>query len=349
MLTSTVSSQSAGFSIPVAIVSALGAFVLSMVSTYFIRYKAVLDVPNRRSAHKTSRPTLGGIGIILGFWGGSLCILFFAQGLWGNREWIALGVMTLATAVVIIDDLIRPLKVWEKTALQFIAVVCLLNWGGSFETITLPFMGVWTFTGIEGQVITAVWLMAICNIVNFMDGIDGLVSVHTALVCLFVLLWNVSGDVGLSYMVLSFLFAIFGFLIYNFPPASIFMGDVGSFFIGFFLGTIGIMGEAEAIPWWIYLLPLSFFLHDTLYTLIRRIINRENILVAHNKHLYQRLSRIGWSNFRICMVTLIVPLIGGGAGSLLLSEKTDWGVCSVFLMGLILVLGTFWVERNSDF
>jgi Fuc2NAc and GlcNAc transferase len=129
---------------------------------------------------------------------------------------------------------------------------------------------------------------------NFMDGIDGIVSVHAvaAGAASAALLGITGGPWGLPLCLSA---AAAGFLLLNRPPARLFMGDVGAHFIGFVLAATGIAGACAGLPLWTAFVLHGGVLFDTGYTLWRRALHRENLLQAHQKHLYQRLVRCGWS------------------------------------------------------
>jgi len=148
--------------------------------------------------------------------------------------------------------------------------------------------------GWFGHLLAAIYLVWLLNLYNFMDGIDGIASVEAICVCIGgALLYAWLGDIqGALVTVLSLAAAVLGFLIWNFPPARIFMGDAGSGFLGITLGVLSLQAAAVSPELlWAWLILLGVFIVDATYTLLRRLLRGDRVYEAHRSHAYQYASR----------------------------------------------------------
>jgi UDP-N-acetylmuramyl pentapeptide phosphotransferase/UDP-N-acetylglucosamine-1-phosphate transferase len=337
---------------PVVGVAAAGvAFLVSVVVTYLVfrvtRRWELLDRPNERSSHLVPTPTGGGLGIIAGVWCGAgiLALSGSGGGLLLGEGLAAWGAGTLVLMVLLTDDLVRPLRVTEKAVLLAVATIAWLALGPRLQVVSLPGTGPIEL-GAWSWIVTALWLLAVSNAFNFMDGIDGITSVQTLCVTGFLLLflWRLGTAWGEAGILLA---GTAGFLLFNRPPARIFMGDVGSTFLGFTLAAFGVLAVKAGLPFWLLLLFLGYYGVDTGYTLVRRAWRGENPLRAHRQHLYQRLNRFGCSPGQIDLWVLAVNLVLGAGGFLWVFESRFWGVVLVAAGGLLLLLEVIWVERRD--
>ena len=334
----------------IALVACCVSFVVACLGTWMVlkvdRRWRLLDDPDERSSHRVPMPTAGGLGIIAGFWSGWGILSLAGDSILLFRvSPYALVVTGLVLLLLVVDDLLRPLRVGEKMFLLCLATGVWLCWGPHLEWVTLPGLGR-VELGYWGWGLTIFWFLSMCNAYNFMDGIDGITSVQTVSVCCFALLclWRLDvfgGEVALLMV------ATGGFLVFNAPPARIFMGDVGSTFLGFFLAAVGILGERIGLPVWLVVLFMGYYLFDTGYTLMRRMLRGENVLKAHRKHLYQRLDKLGWSHLKIDLWVLSINLILGAGGYMYLFVSRGWGLSLVALGGGLLIGETVWIERKD--
>lgn len=326
------------------------AFVLSCTCTWAMlrgaRGWGALDRPNERSAHQRPTPTLGGVGVVAGMWGAQ------AAGLLTGRLDTQVAWPLLAGSVLLLvsirDDLGKPLSATEKLALLLLACAAWLWWGPRLEGLALPGghhleMGLWSWP------LTILWLLWLCNVYNFMDGIDGLSGVQAMGAGAWIALWTWESAPSLAWVGLALMAATAGFLVFNFPPARIFLGDVGALCLGFWLAGLGILGERAGLPLWIMALPLGCYLYDTSYTLVRRILRGDNVLRAHNLHLYQRLTRAGWSHLQVDLGVLLLTLLLGGSGQAFLQGALLVGILLLAAAVLTLAGVTLWIERKVPF
>jgi Fuc2NAc and GlcNAc transferase len=294
----------------VALVLALGFGVGSWLGTGAVRRyalaRALLDIPNRRSSHRTPTPRGGGLAIAA-----SACSGIAVLAALG---WVA---PTLATALVgggvavagvgWLDDR-RGVSAGARAAVHAVAAAWAVYWLGGFDTLRL---GTVTLRlGVVGHVAAAVWIVWAANLYNFMDGIDGLAGVEGVTVGGFgATLLAASGDPSLAGVSLLIAAASAGFLWWNWSPAQIFMGDVGSGLLGFLLGTLSIASErAGSVPATAWVLLFGVFVFDATVTLVRRILRREVWYAAHRSHGYQRAVQSGWTHARVSAVVALINL-----------------------------------------
>jgi UDP-N-acetylmuramyl pentapeptide phosphotransferase/UDP-N-acetylglucosamine-1-phosphate transferase len=291
-----------------------GAFGLSCLCVAGLRYLAVermLDIPNVRSSHTRPIPRGGGLGIVLG-------VLIGAWGLFilkiisvPIRE---IGALSLAGGIVALvgwlDDIHRlPYQV--RLVVQVISSAIILIVIGYFKKITIPIVGEIHLYSI-GIPFALLWMMGLTNAYNFMDGIDGIAGGQAVVAGLG---WTIIGIMGeqtfVGFFGVLLAASSLGFLIYNWPPARIFMGDVGSAFVGFTLAVIPIIA-AQRDPRFMVVGVLMVwpFIFDTSFTLVRRFVNKENIFVAHRSHIYQRLIICGYSHRFVTLIYVGLALIG---------------------------------------
>lgn len=238
------------------------------------------DTPNHRSSHDRPIPRLGGVGIVVG----SLLGIAIA-GATADARIAAVSLGALAMAIVgLIDDL-RPIAARTKLALQLFVAGSVVIAVQPQWTLDLPGLTL-SVTSWHGLVAAAIWIVGMCNAVNFMDGIDGLAASSIAAVALAASVFG--GDAG-SVMFLAIASAAGGFLIWNWHPASIFMGDSGSQFLGFAVAS-GLLISADGMPVIPALILLAPLLLDSGVTLAARAARHERLFEPHRGHLYQRLS-----------------------------------------------------------
>lgn len=274
----------------------------SGVGTRFVlahaRRVSLFDVPDHRSSHTSPKPRGGGLSIaalwVLG--------LPLAAGI-GVLPWrigLALtGGGALVAAVGWIDDHghVAPRIRFAAHLAAAVWTVALL--GG----LSAPVIGPYTLElGILGSAVAVLGLVWMINLYNFMDGIDGIAGVEALTGGLAVaVLLGARGDGSLAFLPVGLAGAAAGFLLWNWAPARIFMGDVGSGLLGYAFGALALAGETAAgVPAAILLVPLGVFILDATVTLGRRLGRGERVYEAHRSHVYQRLLQEGWDPRRIC-------------------------------------------------
>lgn len=257
----------------------------------------LMDIPNHRSAHTIPTPRGGGLGFLLAFLLGLPVLLWLRPDLSPRLVWQVLSVLAPLALVGFLDDR-QSLPARTRYGVQLLSASLAVLWFGPFPQPWLAPLG------LVGQAIaillTLIGFTALVNLTNFMDGLDGFVGSISALqLTLLGLLLN-------QPLWLLLAAALIGFLRWNWAPAKIFMGDVGSTTLG---GAVAIaLMQAPSQPWALLALTLPITA-DAIYTLSRRLSQGENIFAPHRSHLYQRLHQNGWTAPTITLTYLTYTLV----------------------------------------
>lgn len=274
----------------------LAAVLTAAVRKITLRHN-LLDVPNGRSSHKRPTPTSAGLAIVLSFSLFSVAADRLSDDGLGRALVPLLCCSGVIAALGLLDDL-RNLSARVRFLTQIAAAVAFCLWFEPLKTLSLPGWGT-ILLDAWALPFSVLWLVAMTNFYNFMDGIDGIAGGTAVIVGLFMAC--AFGTVGAPIATpLLLAAACAGFLTHNYPPARIFMGDVGSGFLGFIFAALTIIGnQALNLPATGFVLGLGMFILDTSFTLIRRIAQGERWYAAHRTHYYQRLVQAGWSHRRV--------------------------------------------------
>jgi Fuc2NAc and GlcNAc transferase len=277
--------------VSVAVIAALiAAFVVSLAIVRFVERRAhalgLIDRPNARSSHVEPRPRGGGLGIAAG-----VVVAIAVMAAFGGAP--STPVLVVVTGALFVaasglwDD-VRGLGVGPRLVVQIAAAVWVVAMRGGLDRLPLPAPADVPI-GAVGVVIAVIWIVAVTNFFNFMDGADGLAAGQgiVTLAALAVVIW----PDGAALAAIAAAAATMAFLLRNWSPARIFMGDVGSAFLGFLLAALPFAEPAAIRPDVVFLvgISLSLFLFDPVVTLVARTLRGEPIGVAHREHLYQRL------------------------------------------------------------
>jgi Fuc2NAc and GlcNAc transferase len=293
-----------------AIISiALGAFIISALSTGVVRRLAlayrVMDVPNERSSHSLATPRGGGLAIVAGVTIVAAVMAF--DGLLRLDMLAAIVGGGTAVAVVGFLDDRSPLPVWVRFLVHVAAAVWAVFWIGG-----VPRLGVSSNLVVMGwlvpvlAVLSIVWVL---NLFNFMDGIDGLAGSEAVFVASggALLTFLTGGSNQLTAVATAVSGASCGFLLWNWPPAKVFMGDVGSGYLGYVIAVLALAaGRANPTGIWVWLILGGVFFADATITLLRRLTRGERLYEAHRTHAYQWLARRWGSHRRVtCAVSIM--------------------------------------------
>jgi len=271
------------------LISALVTFVLAMILT-LNKDRKMLDVPNERSLHTEPTPRTGGIALMAGIFSGWL--LLFQFWAW----WIvlpALGLFVLS----LLDDM-RSLTVKTRLIGHFVAAVFALLGAGVDWVWLMPVS------------LLIVWMT---NLYNFMDGSDGLAGGMALFGFSFYgIAGLMNGNDVFAMLNFSIVAAALGFLLLNFPPAKVFMGDAGSIPLGFLVAAFGMWGWQQGFwPFWFPLLVFSTFVVDATVTFSKRSWRGEKFTKAHRSHYYQRLVKMGWGHRDTAIAEYVLMFVAG--------------------------------------
>jgi glycosyltransferase WbpL len=315
-------------------VLAIAAFFASLAGVRLVERHAsrlrLIDLPNVRSSHREPRPRGGGLGIVAGVALTSLAGAVTGAP-WSQELWILLGAGALVALVGLWDD-VRPLGVWPRLTVQTAAALVVVSALGSLDRLPLPAPAD-VPVGIAGVAVVVIWIVGVTNFFNFMDGVDGLAA-GQAVISLGVLTWAVwpQTAAGFALVVLA---ATGAFLTRNWSPAKIFLGDVGSAFLGFLLASLPLAGPAEARPQLVFLVAISMtlFLLDPVATLVARGRQRATIGAAHRDHAYQQLVEPGQPHAPAVSILLVAGLaLSVFAGAAYRRPSLAWPAVGVALL-----------------
>ena len=286
---------------------AVALFAVSSALTWLMLRARIMALPNRRSSHDWPIPNSGGVAIVITFFVGFAAFYLVGdQALIAEPHMIGFAVALVGIAIVsLMDDLghLRTFRV--KLGAQALAALLLLAFDIVFHRMSLPVVGAFEL-GWWGYPITALWLVAMTNIYNFMDGLDGLASGCGVVVAAFFgLITFVEGSYFVYVLCYVLMASSLGFMIFNFPKARIFMGDVGSQFLGFGFAAIAVIAaEYDASRTSLLIMPLLFlnFIFDAALTFFRRLVSGHKVTEAHRGHLYQLLNRMGASHLQVSLM-----------------------------------------------
>lgn len=286
--------------------------VVSYISVIYVRRLAlrhqILALPNERSSHSIPMPRGGGLAIVILV---LLTSLWVANQVEVNRSLVYISLAAILALVGWRDDLLSLSPNYRFLVQGLVATISILGLG-YFRVVRIPLLGELDL-GAIGIVITFFWIIGMINAYNFMDGIDGMAG-------------GVAVIAGVGWMILSsnvhnpFVFWValsiaatsLGFLVHNWPPAKIFMGDVASTFLGYSFAVLPLLsadqtGDALTVG----TLLMWTVIMDTFVTFLRRLIKGENVFSGHRSHLFQQLVVGGYRHGTISSLYMFLTLLGG--------------------------------------
>ncbi|MHB1678395.1 MAG: MraY family glycosyltransferase [Sulfuriferula sp.] len=305
------------------------ALIISVLAVRFLSSnfaaRLAMDMPNQRSLHTQPIPRTGGLGVAVGVaCGWALAGAAVPAPLWAGAAAL-IGVSFL-------DD-----RYGLPAAVRFLVHGAIAGW----LVLTLGIGVGWGVLAI----LVIVWMT---NLYNFMDGADGLAGgMAVTGFAVYALVFASQGHAGLGLAAAVISAAALGFLLFNFPPARVFMGDAGSIPLGFLAAAFGLLGIVRQVwPVWFPLLVFAPFVLDATVTLVRRGLRGEKVWQAHKQHYYQRLIQMGWSHRRTALVEYGLMLASCAVAVLMLGMATIAGYALGGLWLLLLAAGMFWTDRR---
>ena len=288
-------------------------FALSAALTLQIRrsalHKQLLDIPNDRSLHSVPTPRGGGAAIVLVFTA-SIVALYATNYVETKNAMLLIGCGALVAITGFLDD--RQLLSYARSrlAIHFVAAAIAVSALGGLPT--LPVFGTDVSLGLFGGILAAVYLVWLLNLFNFMDGIDGISGAEVVSVCgaAAFLIHRTTHDYNIASLPLALATATLGFLVFNWPPAKIFMGDVGSGFVGFIIGIFSLIAaDSVGLLGWMWIILLGVFIVDATVTLIGRLFRKQKPHVAHRSHAFQHLALRFGSHKRVTIGVVAINVL----------------------------------------
>jgi UDP-GlcNAc:undecaprenyl-phosphate GlcNAc-1-phosphate transferase len=326
--------------------------IISLIITPIIKLLSfkigAVDRPGERRINTKTMPTAGGLSIFLSF--------SFAM-LWEFRRMIPfeyVGPMLLGAAIVVVtgllDDIFELSPLQKLCGLTIAALEIYFVAGIKISTVSIPYIGVFDL-GWLGLPMTILWILAITNAVNLIDGLDGLasgVSIISLTTIGIISYFFLPDSVAVSMVIFTLVAAIIGFFPYNFYPATIFLGDTGALFLGFMISVLSLQGlkNATFITVVTPMLILGVPITDTVYAMIRRKFNKQKISSADKMHLHHRLLSLGFTHrgavltiYALALVFSFIALLMNYASNtaiILLIISTAFGIeLFIELIGLV--------------
>ncbi|MFC1829819.1 glycosyltransferase family 4 protein [Thermodesulfobacteriota bacterium] len=259
-----------------------------------------MDIPNERSSHHAPVPKAGGLAIVITFIAGVMVLYLIAdKAMIGRKFFLGFVCPSILIAAVSFYDDLYDLSPLIRLIPQTICTIAVMMFGWIIHSINLPWIG-WVQLGFWGYLITFIWIIGLTNAYNFMDGINGLAGGTAVIACLFFSIICLTLNDNFTYLITYALMAgALGFLVFNFPKGRLFMGNVGSNFLGFVFATLAIVAalhDPSRASLFVMPLLLFHFIYDTFFTFIRRLIKGENVFSPHRSHLYQLFNQLGYSH-----------------------------------------------------
>jgi UDP-GlcNAc:undecaprenyl-phosphate GlcNAc-1-phosphate transferase len=303
-------------------------------SIYLARRFDVMDYPKARKVHRQPLPRWGGIGIYIGF-AAAMLLLFafpaFRELLSYKYKTIELAKLfwgvgfsgTLIFVLGAIDDK-KSVKAMTKLLVMIIAAYIAMDYGVRITGLVLPWHNTYfDFPLIISQLVTVLWIIGFMNTVNLADGLDGLaagiVAIASATFFVVALLQGQTGITSLAkqlsfsaVMAAALCGACLGFLIYNFNPAKVFMGDSGALFIGFLLAAISAVGTLKStavLALFIPIVAVALPIADVALSIFRRLRKGAGIMEPDKEHIHHRLLSYGWTHREVVLLMYIFTLI----------------------------------------
>lgn len=284
-----------------AVIAAMAALLagglVGVVRRYALR-RALLDVPTERSSHAVPTPRGGGLGLVAAALAVAICVLVLERR--GSWPMTAALVGVVAVAAIGWRDDHASLPVAPRMTMHVLA-------GLAVAWLALGVPGPFGVLGVAGASWWVFWTVSSINVTNFMDGIDGLIGLQAVVLGFHVVLLTGSGSAALFGAAVAG--AAAGFLAWNWAPALIFLGDVGSAALGVLFVMTGVLAQRESgLPTALVFLPLFPLFLDSTATLARRWRRGERLTEAHRDHLYQRLANGGWGHARVSLLYGVAAL-----------------------------------------
>jgi len=302
--------------------------------------RSVLDIPSHRSSHTAPTPRGGGVAIVL------TLLPEMAVFSLRSRGWLYLTVAAAAVALIGWIDDIRSVSVGPRLIVQLSAAIVVMVVFGPIRWIALPGMDV--SLGWFSVPLTLLWVAGLTNAYNFMDGIDGIAGAEgVAVAAGIAMIASLTGRTDLAMFGVAIAGSCAGFLVHNWERARIFMGDVGSSFVGFvFAGAAVSAGREREVTTYVVLFLVPF-LFDSSFTFFRRLFRHENVLSAHRSHLYQRLTQSGLRHHQVALLYCGMSLVEVATAAASATGVSWSSIVAAVLMCTALWIFTVTMEHRS--
>jgi UDP-GlcNAc:undecaprenyl-phosphate/decaprenyl-phosphate GlcNAc-1-phosphate transferase len=329
------------------------SFLVSLLITPLVRRKAtewgaIARPDNGRHIHLRPTPRLGGIAIYLAFVLTLLCVPFignFMTDIFHAHLPKLIAVLAPASLIFLfgIYDDFRGTAAPVKILFQLIAAALVYAGGLRIENLSSPFGGLWELPLLLSFPLTALWIVLITNAFNLIDGIDGLAAGASVFALLSILVFSIAqGNPEISLLSVALVGAVVGFLRYNFNPATIFLGDSGSLFLGFMAAALSLAGSQKGSTIIAIAIPLVSFglpVIEVGLSLVRRFLGGRPLFRGDRGHIHHMLLQRGLTQRQAVILLYAVSAVFSLFGLMLLNPKRDLGAFIFFVLGVVIIFG----------
>lgn len=329
------------------------SFLVALASTPLIKLLAIrigaTDQPENRKVHRISMPRLGGLAIVMGTFAGFLLLQPKSEYLLS----IGIGSLMILLIGFVDDKFSLPARI--KFFGQLIAALMPVMAGLHIDHIGLPFGGYLQFNQFFGYSVTILWIIGITNAINFIDGLDGLAGgVSVIGLSTILIMAIIDQQFFIVAMATVLIGSTLGFLVHNFHPAKIFMGDTGSLFLGYMIAVLSVLGFFKSLATFSLLIPILILavpIFDTLFAIIRRIAKGQKISAPDKSHLHHCLLAIGFGHRTTVLIIYAMSAVFG-LTAVIFSNSTLWGSLTIFILASMVtqitaeVIGIFGENRR---
>ena len=307
-----------------------------------------MDIPNERSSHQTPTPRGGGLSFvatsIVGF------LLLTLNDTIDRADLLALCCAGIIVAIAgHLDDRQKISGATIRLGFHALGAIILIVGIGFPSQISLFDRTV--DTGIIGSILGVLYLVWLLNLFNFMDGTDGIAAIEAIFVCIAgaILNYHVLSDINFSAPSIILATSTFGFLLYNWAPAKIFMGDIGSGYLGIAIGGLSLVAAKQQHELlWVWIILLGVFVSDATVTLIRRLLQKQKPHVAHRSHAYQHLAIRLDSHANVALLALAVNIAWLLPIAFLVADKQLAGTTGVIIAYVPLLIAALAFGAGKD-
>ena len=336
----------------IATILATALFLVSAITTRQLvansHRLSTLDIPNERSSHLTPTPRGGGIAFVATSLVGFLLLLL-------NNSLDTAEILALCCAGAIVaiaghlDDRQQISGVMVRLIFHALGAIILIVGIGFPSQISLFDQTV--NAGVIGSILGVLYLVWLLNLFNFMDGTDGIAASEAIFVCVAgaILNFHVLSDINFSAPAIVLAASTFGFILYNWSPAKIFMGDVGSGYLGIAVGGLSLMAAKQQHDLlWVWIILLAVFVSDATITLIRRLLRKQKPHVAHRSHAYQHLAIRFNSHAKVSLLVLAVNIVWLLPIAFFVADKQLAGTTGVVVAYVPLIVAALVLGAGKD-
>lgn len=318
----------------------IAALTTPLMRVLAFRIGAV-DLGKGRRIHTGIAPRLGGGGVFLGVMIPLLFVLLRGAHSAASNQLV--GILLAATiifALGVLDDL-RGAPVWQKLAAQTVAALVIWWWGIRIELVANPF-GAPFHLGWLSLPVTVLWVLVITNAINLVDGLDGLAASTGMLIAVTLIVFTPAKDHLLILACVVLIGSLAGFLVHNFPPATIFMGDSGSLLVGFLLAALSIVASVKAGAMAATMLPILAFSHplmEMVYSVVRRYHRGLPLGHADKEHIHHKLLNMGFSRRNALFAIMSMNVVVAATAILMVQRQQKVGFLPLVVFAVLVVAG----------